>query len=687
MPERRGRHLVFPVILIAVIAASTWSAGHVPAHGVLGHLGAISSLASQAVDKLSDRWTIQLRLDPAASSPAPRWTVNDASRMGEGHELVFDGESRSLLLRRAHGRFLLGAARLDGMPARIDLSRRGSWFTVNADGAEILRCLDPLANGPDAKETRGWGIQVEAGAMGEADLTLLDDSLGEGERGDASEEAALTGVRAVLASEDASAPDARALEDAAVALAALPQGSDLHRHLRHWLGLAEARLALARDLAEDEPDTADATARARDAVQQLGVLARLDPVPESVGMMMSLLPRIAEGVGMQPPLPAPGEAAPAPGEAALTKRQQYADLVLNRHEQWLDILGLDAASALESASPAMGDSLLYELRLVDHAAGCLARSPGRTLHGGDEVYHAQPSPVPAEAPPWLAARWRAFSGEYAVAAALPDPPAGLATGPVPSTVEALEQDAVLEPAGAVVMCTRLREMLARPDVAQALAAAQVAPPAVQASCQAAIAGACDRAPAREAALAQVLLALRGLLPIETAAQGLLTPSAQGSALAVRDPLAYALLSALLSADPSVLGQVPAAYRAGAGARDPIPYQGAGATSMRPRAAPAFAPLLAQPEALRELANFARLLSGEDDATSQAWRMRTADLPPAQALAAALEMQALLLAPGGARRVVRWDLLARVRSYTLPLELLAPPAPAPASGPRGPDALP
>ncbi len=685
MPKRRGRHLVFPVILIAVIAASTWSAGHVPAHGVLGHLGAISSLASQAVANLSDRWTIQLRLDPAASSPAPRWTVNDASRMGEGHELVFDAESRSLLLRRAHGRFLLGAVRLGGMPARIDLARRGPWFTVDADGAEVLRCLDPLANGPEA--TPGWGIQVETGAMGEADLTLLDDSLGDGERGDTSEEAALTGVRAVLASEDASAPDARALEDAAVALAALPQGSDLHRHLRHWLALAEARLALAADTAEPGPDTAEATARARDAVQQLGVLARLDPVPESVGMMMSLLPRIAEGVGMQPPLPAPGEAAPAPGEAALTKRQQYADLVLNRHEQWLDILGLDAASALESASPAMGESLLYELRLVNHAAGCLARSPGRTLHGGDEVYHAQPSPVPAEAPPWLAARWRAFSGEYAVAAALPDPPAGLATGPVPSTVDALEQDAVLEPAGAVVMCTRLREMLARPDVAQALGAAQVVPPAVQASCQAAIAGACDRAPAREAALAQVLLALRGLLPIETAAQGLLTPSAQGSALAVRDPLAYALLSALLSADPSVLGQVPAAYRAGAGARDPIPYQGAGATSLRPRTALAFAPLLAQPEDLRELANFASLLSGEDDATSQAWRMRTADLPPAQALAAALEMQQLLPAPGGARRAVRWDLLERMRSYTEPLELLAPPAPARPNGPSGPDALP
>lgn len=650
---------------------STWSGGR-PAPGtVLVHLRAFSSIASQPAPQMHerddkhpdgtdraggiDRWTIHLRTDPAASAPGPDWVINDDARLGQGHELAWQATTRSLSLWRAQDRFLLGATRLEGMPATLDWRRRGSWYEIACDGHVVLRCLDPLLHG--SGETPGWGIQVDGGSLGDAEVTLLDDTVPGVEEPTTSPEAqALAAVRAVL---DGEAEGASALGQARDALGHLPQGSPLQRRLRAYLALVLARQALG----SADGDTA---LSARDAVAELAVAVGTDPVPEGSGMLMALLPVIAARVVEQPPVP------------------ERPDQVLARRGLWLDVLGADAVAALAALPEAVSEDLRYELRLIVHAAGCLQHPAGRPARGSGDAWQARPQPVPAEAPAWIIARWRAFARSDPGAQVLPEPPEGLRQGPPGATIAQLVQDAVLEPAGAVRMCCRIRSLLATPAVAQALAdPAAAASERVIQGCQRQLVEALSLAPVRESALTVGLLALKGLRSKEAGCQALVASYGEGTPLAQRDPLAYAILTTLMRADPSLIDLVPPAlHRREAMVWMPI---GAHATSGRPADRQDLWPLLPWPRELKELATYEPLLRGDADATSEAWRMRSPDLPPAQALAAALAMQQALAGSGTDGAAPHWELLAEIPSFTLPVELLAPgrvasDAPTPPAGP-------
>ncbi len=628
-----------------------WASGRAPRPGVIGHLRGFSSLASESVPRMSDRWTMHLRFDPSVPAPGPGWLINDAAHAGEGHELDWQPSLRALRFYRAQDRFLLGSVRLPAMPQTVDLVRSGAWYRISADGAELLACLDPLAQGPEAAP--GWGIEVDGGTLGDAELTLLDDRIPGHLPGTTAPEAGadadqaraedalreLLGLRAPASVQVVEGD----VGNATAALALLPESSESHRRLHHWLALALARVSLAQDDASPE--------RAREAVAQLALLARLDPVPESAGMLISLLPDLAERVRWRP----------------TTAYSASAESVLSRHARWLEVLGEDALAAIESTPQAAGLQLHYELRLVAHATGCLRSSPSRGAP--PDAPAVEPSPVPEEAPPFVVARWRAFAGSDPGPGPLPDPPAGLIRDPVTRAIDALVADAVLDPPAAVSLCCQVRSLLAQVDVVKALASPlDIGSVSVLARSAAQARAAGEHAPRREAALTQALLALHGVGTREAACQALVASYGPESPLAQHDALAYALLSLLVQRDPSLIDAVPASLRA----RDRIGVvwsQEAGASQLRPQSRMVPRQLLRGPAELKELANFAPLLSGDEEASAQAWRMQSAELPPAQALAAALAAQEAMRA--GAGPSPQWRLLAEISSYTLPLELEVP----------------
>jgi hypothetical protein len=311
------------------------------------------------------------------------------------------------------------------------------------------------------------------------------------------------------------------------------------------------------------------------------------------------------------------------------------------------------------------------LRLLAHAAACvqpLAGRPARDERSPDG-WRGAPQPAPAEAPPWLGARWRAFAGGDPGVADYPDMP-GSSRDPVAAAIQQLMQATVLEPVSAVTMRHRLEQLLATKEVAAALADPD-AKGARDILARAAVEAQAIReaGPPREAALAQALLALRGLGPKEVACQALLAPFSGGPPLAQRDPLAYAVVSLLLNRDNDLVSLVPPALKPADPMHEALLGPMTGSEALR------------KPRDLPELARFEDLLSGardpdhlERDATALAWLQDPSVLPPAQALATALARQESAPRPGrkAAPAPPAWSLLQQARCYTLPLGLMVPP---------------
>jgi hypothetical protein len=144
---------------------------------------------------------------------------------------------------------------------------------------------------------------------------------------------------------------------------------------------------------------------------------------------------------------------------------------------------------------------------------------------------------------------------------------------------------------------------------------------------------------RSRKLLSALLALHGGVPLKEAVDLLATAPEGTTALAERDPLAYALYRLLLyrnrndvSPDDHVLG-----FRLPPGL---TPHQ--------------------------------RLLSGTDEALVIAFDQPGDNLPPSQAVAAALALQEI------SGLDVTWELLRTLPDLTLPLDLMVPPRRQPVS---------
>jgi hypothetical protein len=237
-------------------------------------------------------------------------------------------------------------------------------------------------------------------------------------------------------------------------------------------------------------------------------------------------------------------------------------------------------------------------------------------------------------------------------------------------IDMLVRGAVIEPLAATRLRAAVSDRAVAPDVLQRLQ---------------------DEAGARWAALDTVMRLLPRLQAADLAAQ-----TRRGPAEAVtevisdlRDALeplgAAVLIDGREPGSASTITYDPLAFAISALAESRI------RAALRPRPGAQPLPAIPAPGAryYERLSPYASLLSGAPNATDLIWLHDDGILPPAHALAAALALREVRLREaGGEVDASQWALLRRLRSPTLPLELLipeAPPAagtdvPAPAAGP-------
>ena len=614
-------------------------------------------------------WRMVLRLDPDLRQPGPEWALREGMSPGPGYELAWQPSALGLLLTRGGEQpLLLGAVRLERPPREVVLGRRGARLAVTVDGQRVLEVLDPEGVAEPAGRRAwpdGWAV-ITPSALGASTFAVHDESslqvadasdlrpgdasaladaidlgpadAGERDRGGGGvtvpgslgwrpptepgrPDHALLHVRRALAlrSERDQGTVLAALGEASRAIAALGAAHPDRARLGLWLAWAEARNALAT-AASDE------AARVRPALDQLIVLASDRALPEGPGMLLALLPGLTDRALRRPPAP------------------RRLDAILAERSAWLSTLDTTTKAALAILPAGVASDLPLGLRFISHASGAL---------GGDG---ASIQPLPADAPEWLAARWRTLAGGSPPEGGMPPPPASqVARGQVLPVIEALMRGAGLEPLAAVRLRAAITDRTLGGDEVQRRQ---------------------DAAGPRESRLTGLILALDGLADlappsgqlrssdpgvdqamrtVSRAAEALgdVTGRRQGNtadALVLRDPLAFALAclahSRLNRLAAPGLGREP--WR--------IPEPGSG-------------------EFVR-LAPFAQLLSGDAAASELIWLHDDAVLPPAHALAAALAMREVREDArqrlGGEARPADdpdWTLTARLRCYTLPLELL------------------
>lgn len=615
-------------------------------------------------------WRMILRLDPDLRQPGPEWALREGMAPGLGYELAWQPSALGLQLTRGGEQpLLLGAVRLARPPHEVVLTRRGARLAVSVDGQRVLEVLDPEGV---AEPTRlrawpdGWSV-VTPSALGATTFAVHDDGrlqiadASDLRPGDASALAdaldlgpadlaerlrggggvtepgsagyrpptepgrpdyALLQVRRALTlrSERNQAAVLAALGEASRAVAALGSAHPDHARLGLWLAWAEARNALAIA----GPDEA---ARVQPAIDQLIVLACGASTPEGPGMLLALLPGLTDRALRRPPAPRP------------------LDAILRERSAWLSILDSTTQAALAQLPTGVTADLPLGLRFISHACGAL---------GGDG---ARTRPLPADAPEWLAARWRTLSGDSPPEAALPSAPASqVARGQVLPVIEALVRGAGLEPLAAVRLRAAVTDRTLGADEVQRRH---------------------DAAGARESQLTTLILALDGLTALAGPA---------GSARSSEPGLEAAVRTVSRAADAlgDVSGRRAANPPEALVLRDPLAFALACLAHSRLRRLASSPGLVGDPWLIPEpgsepfvrLAPFAQLLSGDTGASELIWLHDDAVLAPAHALAAALAMREVREDArqrlGGEQRPTNdpdWALTTRLRCYTLPLELL------------------
>ena len=354
----------------------------------------------------------------------------------------------------------------------------------------------------------------------------------------------------------------------------------------------------------------------------------------------------------------------------------------------LPAMGADTVNVVDlsaTAADASGNQAPATAIAADPASGAAAAGNQQPPAAGQDDERAHRLPMPAEAPPWLAMRWRAFAGDDPVQPAshsgFPDLPAPDGESdprrlPITAALMTLEQAAVLEPVAGVRLRCALERLLSTPKVTAALnapadprARAVIADAAEQAD------AACDDAPPREAAITRALLALQDVVPLDKACAGLLGSPDGGDAWIDRDPLAFACADLLVhrhraECAPTFAAHLPPDHP------DDLTHHPAGLVPGRALAV--YARLLAGADSPDDLgadlwqAPAPAPALGVDDGNDNASRDL---LPPAEALAVALAEQEV---HGG---TPDYSLLSRLPCGILPLAWLAPPQRSDGIGPK------
>jgi hypothetical protein len=518
---------------------------------------------------------------------------------------------------------VLGVASLDHFPQQVVLLRQGFNLEVWADEVRVLHVLDP-------QTTAGatfWGFQA-AGPMEGSTISLNDDrrllpvDTAKALAGDKTSLQRLlsdttlphhalfmTREALLLDAEKLANDKAAALKVAAVAVGTFSTNDPALAELHQWLAWGEIHVALVRQDFE-------AATRTTQALRQLITLTQQHPAGESPGLLMELLDPLAKASARPPSNRTPED-------------------VVRWREVWLTALAECATAVLASSSPAIPEEWRWQLRLIVHGADCLRSRP--------------PGPTPAEAPAWVVSRWRAFAGGNPGGVSFANPLASAQDdhNPIRGALDRLIQLAAFEPGGLAAVSLRSAII----DALETPAPPNAGPESIEDQqrvnrLRALNALDAPNAPIRESALAQAILALRGIGDPELALRKLdhdehhRAPTGDGSEpLARRDPLAYALYCLLRHRERTRIQTLPEGP---------------------------FSPRERLPDAL--VSPFGRLLSGQREALQEAWVTDPTVLPPVQALAAALAMQEVLQVD---TRPPNWSLLDQLPCFTLPLHLMKP----------------
>ncbi|MEK7414916.1 MAG: hypothetical protein AAB263_16500, partial [Planctomycetota bacterium] len=490
------------VVVMAMFAARSSPGSHtVDARDISGSYGL--TRPPGVAPQRPRAWRMQLRLDPNLPQPGPEWLMREGRIAGAGHELVWMPESSCLQIHRGgDDPLLLGTIVLSQPPHDVTFARRGCRLAVTVDGDMLLEVLDPegVIEPHDSVFPDGWTLDTPSN-LGSTTLVIQDDGdlpvmdasdLPTGNRSkldavlglgpangaerlqvgmDASKDFigrrdyALLCVRSALSYnlDRQRMATLKALSHAAKAVAALGSGHPDHRRLRLWLAWAEARNALRAAKPGD-------AALVRPAIDQLSVLVSAQQSPEGLGMLLALLPGLADAAVARPTVPRP-----------------LKD-VLRERAEWLTTLNTVTKTALSLVRPHAGDGMDLQLQFIAHACGSLL-GPAAS----DDPDAPRIRPTPANAPLWLITRWRAIAGDNPEIAALPPLPTSTTSrNALLPVIDLLMRSAALDPLSAV----RLRATILDTT------------PSHRVATDARIAAALENTRPREAAIARVLIALR-----------------------------------------------------------------------------------------------------------------------------------------------------------------------------------
>ena len=650
LADRRSLGWFQIAVLLLVVAISTHAVRSRPETRLIGQakVNAGTTLSARE-DRPHRSWDMDLRLDQSVRPPGWPWILHEGKNPGEGYELHWLPEQRVLQVFRAGlSNFLLGSVRLVNQPARVSFQRRGGLLMVSADGQQVLRCIDP--DGPPEQGPRSWGCST-SGTLGEATLTvqtenplvpLWGSSPVTADDSPLRTDGPFMAVGGALRTREGEDDSARAFGMAREQLGLRRGAADNEQpgrsltpadraRLRLWLSLARIRWQLgtvdAGDIAafqqvEEEIETLF-TATDHDGTLRSGA-----PVPELPGILMSLTEPLARRACTIP-------------SAALTQAPDAINgLILAHHSRWISLLGRVTARTLSLAGDSLSPADSSQLHLLLHAAGCLRATNPEPVSASDTAdgWTGIPLPLPLDAPPWLAARWRAFAGG--------DPgvdsfqPMGGGSSPVSVSIDVLAAYDDMDPVPAISLRTVVLDRLTRRD--RLLNLGMEADVDRQRLEDEAL-RACERpdVPPRERLLTRALIVLH----LAEARPALLRPmreTLETSGLVRTDPLAFALDQLLVARHGTTLTN----------------SETHGALELK-----------AQID--RFFPEYQVLMDGSPAASARIWRVR---LPHAQALAVALAMHEV------AGFQPSWALLERVPGFTLPLPLLARVrAPATTSG--------
>jgi hypothetical protein len=320
-----------------------------------------------------DQWRIRLRgLD--AGDGLQGWSVAEGRGAGGGFEVhwipdlpglqIWHGADR---VRGAVRPILLGSVRLDTAPGRLELRRSGSRLEVSEGGRTLMRVMSPLASASTAASAFSvrravrdddFAATLHVLAVRPADplAGVLERAVRGGAAGIGAAERWRQEVQRRPGSGEGRGDDTEGASLAAQAA-----------RFRLWLTYAVVLSAVREDAAER------VQAEVADLVRVVGA----DRMVEGPGLLLALLPALAERAVARP--------------AAATDPA----LLVARRALWLDALRLAGHEALARAVLAPDQERW--LRLALHAARALASGTG--------------DPLPVDAPAWLAFRWVAVAGD------------------------------------------------------------------------------------------------------------------------------------------------------------------------------------------------------------------------------------------------------------------------------------